>query len=248
MVRHLVGWGLACLVLGARRVRRFIIVVSLAVIASSVGVFVNTLPSVQTRRGAPEWTANPVRRPVPTRVSEVVSRQDSRSTSPAKSGPQVLTKLDVRFGRASAGATVGRGENSARFRLSGYTYPKGPTTSGVVTTFTTAGAPTVRYTRIAGGLKEDIVLTDSAQAARPLDFKVATELTQTHDAGGVLLSRDGAPVYRIPEPFALDASGRRGEVSLEMAGPDWRMKVDPVFVRDADYPITVDPTVLGGDT
>jgi len=104
----------------------------------------------------------------------------------------------------------------------------------------------VRWTSYADRLKEDVVL-----AHRPADDQIVFMLHQrgltfTPDRHGGYLAKDAKGLIRfhVVAPTVKDAAGRSGRATLELPAQSATLRIDPNFLRDAKYPVTIDPTIV----
>lgn len=162
---------------------------------------------------------------------------------PAPKTVALSPRLRPEFSSTRAGATIRSGSASVRFHLLDHPY-EAPRRSAGERVYAAPGSPTVRFDVSSARLKEDIVLANRTSASRPLRFEVVTKgASLVRDDAGWLVSRDGAALWRVESPFAVDAAGRRGDVDVHTAGSRWTYTLDADFVRTAKYPVTVDPTI-----
>ena len=104
----------------------------------------------------------------------------------------------------------------------------------------------IRLTAFPEGVKEEIVLKNPGTpgtATFSLDLMAVT----ARAAGNTvefIETLTGKVVGRIPEPFAVDAAGVRGPVTLTLAGSAVTLAVDSAWLADPArvFPVTVDPT------
>ena len=119
--------------------------------------------------------------------------------------------------------------------------------AGNIATFTDAWTDTDVVVAIgANGFKQDLVLR-SISAPSAFSWTLTSNRNITWDAGlNVLVYSDPAslqPVASIPAPFAVDANGDVGPVTLGWDGAGTvTFTVDAVWRASAAYPITVDPS------
>lgn len=164
------------------------------------------------------------------------------------------------FHRVSAGA--GAEQRWVDFRPLDLTGVAVLRPSGTGTTVTDAG-PNVdlRYEVLAqGGLKEEILLK-SPQAARQFRFEIRMHrlaLRQQSEAGeyvlvpndpGTLPAHEGAPVFTLPEAFAVDSAGRwttdiRTDVVTNGDTAILTLEVPQDWLAAATFPVILDPTVM----
>ena len=97
------------------------------------------------------------------------------------------------------------------------------------------------------GVKEDIILKD-ATAPKSFTFDLAelgaVNATQVGNTVEYIETLTGKVVGRIPEPFAVDAKGVRGPVTLTLAGSAVTLAVDSAWLADPArvWPVVLDPT------
>ncbi|MCR9247428.1 MAG: hypothetical protein NXI31_20550 [bacterium] len=77
--------------------------------------------------------------------------------------------------------------------------------------------------------------------------RIATELVAAPIAAGhqELLFRDltGAAILRYGRAFAIDAAGRRTDVTTAWNGQQVELRIDHGFLAEATYPVTLDPLI-----
>ena len=110
----------------------------------------------------------------------------------------------------------------------------------------------VRYTLASDRVKEDIILANAEALSRAaIRLPKAFDYEATDSAQ--LLVKDaqsGAVAFRMDTPLVYDAEGKEtlAEIVLTDAGEYVRMeyRIDPLFMNDAVYPVTIDPVVHSG--
>lgn len=212
--------------------------VRLAALAVTLVPGLAAVPQAMTSPAAAAAETVRVERPVGT---EAAAFRDSTTAPTPAPAAALLTgaAAPVRFHEGRAGAALA----GLSFELEGFDYGA-PVEIDGVTTYAKPGLPTVRYSQSGDRLKEEVVV-DRAQAASALRFKVdAPGLTWAPSGGGFTLhDRFGAPVYIVEAPFAIDAAGKRGEVTATRTADGLELRVAPAFVAAAAYPMTIDPTI-----
>lgn len=161
--------------------------------------------------------------------------------------------------------TVTGGEDSVRYRaslpvpLNGLPLPNdvAPVSDGTHVTYPGLyDGVDVRYTLLAGGVKEDIVLTEQGAPNRFAFVLDAPGLrADLQDDGSVTLSRGGQVRFRIPAPFMVDSAdepdgdGARSDAVSYQLIEVARVKVliieaDQAWLDDPArvYPVYVDPS------
>ena len=107
----------------------------------------------------------------------------------------------------------------------------------------------VRYTLASDRVKEDIILANAEALSRAaIRLPKAFDYEATDSAQ--LLVKDaqsGAVAFKMDTPLVYDAEGKEtlAEIVLTDAGEYVRMeyRIDPLFMADAVYPVTIDPVV-----
>jgi hypothetical protein len=190
------------------------------------------------------------------------------SDEPGKAFETKRGPVMVRFSDSSVLGdlvTVTGGEDSVRYRaslpvsLDGFTLPNdvAPVSDGTHVSYPGLyDGVDVRYTLLAGGVKEDIVLTAPGAPNRFAFVLDAPGLrADLQDDGSVTLSRGGEVRFRIPAPFMVDSAdepdgdgARSNAVSYQLIEVA-RIKV---LIIEADqgwlddparvYPVYVDPS------
>ncbi|MFH1055786.1 MAG: S8 family serine peptidase [Candidatus Altiarchaeota archaeon] len=101
-------------------------------------------------------------------------------------------------------------------------------------------------------LKEVIILNNDS-APRRFEFVLTlAKLQLKEEAGGYgFYDRNNVRVFGFSQPYMYDARGRRGKVSDELSWESrdylYTMTLDEKFMKNARYPVVVDPTwSLGG--
>jgi hypothetical protein len=122
---------------------------------------------------------------------------------------------------------------------------------------------TARYTAMADRLKADYILADKTvwESGNPLVFAFqhgldspnasqsdTLQLTKTEE-GEIILDNGGAEIFRLPAPAIQDNSGNTAKGSFtvdQITEKTFKLSINipSEFLDKANYPITVDPTVL----
>lgn len=107
----------------------------------------------------------------------------------------------------------------------------------------------VRYTVMSDRVKEDIILSNAEALSRAaIRLPKAFEYEMT-DAAQLLVKdvQSGEVVFMMDAPLVYDAKGKEtlAQVVLTDAGEYVRMEyvIDPLFMADAVYPVTIDPVI-----
>ncbi len=123
-----------------------------------------------------------------------------------------------------------------------------PVISGDTATYANAWPSTDLRVRVfPEGFKEDIILkTSAAPPSFTFDLAELGAVTPTQVGNTVeyIETLTGKTVGRIPEPFAVDAAGVRGPVTLTLDGSAVTLAVDSAWLADPVrvFPVIVDPT------
>ncbi|MBI3969440.1 MAG: hypothetical protein HY329_27665 [Chloroflexi bacterium] len=105
----------------------------------------------------------------------------------------------------------------------------------------------VRWTSDGGRVKEDLELRRRPTGDR-IVFELATDgLTFVPDAVGGYSAQiaGGEKMYYLLALTVQDSRGRDGAATLHLSATSTEIGLDPSFLSTADYPISVDPTIVG---
>jgi len=140
-------------------------------------------------------------------------------------------------------------DNKVRFGLAkgvylDYALPGTPVFDDL-TSIITDGDITYRHTSVPEGVKLDIILQSAVQSSFSFPTQL-TAVTATVEKNSLLYveTLTGQIVGRIPSPYAVDAKGKYGEVTLSYDGNSVVFTVDSAWLNDQAraFPVTVDPT------
>ncbi len=104
------------------------------------------------------------------------------------------------------------------------------------------------YTVEEGTIKEKIVLYQQPKK-NYLSFKIAypqLRLIKGENGYHVLELKSGREVFFLPKPFTFDSAGIRGKTTLKVKNQQAIIKIDPDYLKEARYPIIIDPTIKIG--
>ena len=110
----------------------------------------------------------------------------------------------------------------------------------------------VRYTLASDRVKEDIILANAEALSRAAIRLPKTFDYEATDSAQLLVkdAQSGAVAFMMDTPLVYDAEGKEtlAEIVLTDAGEYVRMeyRIDPLFMADAVYPLTIDPVVHSG--
>ncbi|AVX21580.1 hypothetical protein SAMN02745885_01671 [Carboxydocella sporoproducens DSM 16521] len=100
----------------------------------------------------------------------------------------------------------------------------------------------LEYTNGTTGIKADIVLKGPGH---PAEFRIPAYpkgCNMVQFGQEIVFEAGGQLVGRIPAPFALDASGEVGPVTLQLDGNEIVLIPDASWLANATYPARIDPT------
>jgi hypothetical protein len=154
--------------------------------------------------------------------------------------------FQVRVGSTAASPVrIARGNDYIIYRLQEATLSSA-FVSGHAVRYASALTETDKHHTVTrNGLKESLILR-SPRAPASFSYLVETNLRIAQAANGLTFSRTGGePVFFVPNPVAVDATGRRIEnmtYTLAPAGSATRLSVARPSVAGLAYPIKIDPT------
>ena len=163
-----------------------------------------------------------------------------RTTGPSSTEIQLLADPT-----GGVGATLRRKGGMISFFLLGTEGAGVERAGGEEVVFSVYGVMRVRYLLLPDRLKEEIIL-ERPPSANVFRFRYRERgLMRLEEGGGVrYLGENGEELFSIPPPLAWDASGVQGAVYMRLEGEELHLVVDPEFLAQARYPLTVDPTVV----
>ncbi len=107
----------------------------------------------------------------------------------------------------------------------------------------------IRYTYTWAGLKEEFILNQNVFSALPeqsdvrIDFTLSSDFSITNQGSRVLFSDNNAPQFVLENLYAHDAAGRLTKLVHTTNGNSFQLKVPIRFLRNATYPVVIDPTI-----
>ncbi len=104
------------------------------------------------------------------------------------------------------------------------------------------------YTVEEGTIKEKIVLYQQPKT-NCLSFKILYPqlcLIKGENGYHALELKSGKEVFFLPNPFTYDSAGFRGKTTLKIKNHQAIIRIDPNFLKEARYPVIIDPTIKIG--
>jgi hypothetical protein len=102
----------------------------------------------------------------------------------------------------------------------------------------------IQYTVSWNWVKQDIILKGPGHP-NTLTFGYGPGyVTLTPSGGAVTISDGNAVLGTIPAPVAVDATGKSIPVAWQIGSSTLEVTLDPAWLEQAVYPVTVDPTVV----
>lgn len=108
----------------------------------------------------------------------------------------------------------------------------------------------LNYSLKFDSLKEDIVL-NRMPASGDFRFEYQKKGVFFTEVGGeyYFFSEDSMEqLFKFQKPTIVDAKGRTGDISLKINDNQIILEPNELFLRNADYPVTIDPVVVGNST
>ncbi|HVZ66924.1 MAG TPA: peptidoglycan DD-metalloendopeptidase family protein [Patescibacteria group bacterium] len=156
--------------------------------------------------------------------------------------------------KADFSLTDDSGKSSLSFTLrqdSNATDSAAPTVNGEELTYpvTVGGVDAVlKYTVTDNQVKEQIVFDKKPDISNDLNIVFDTQVnglkTTSNNGQYNLKSDDGSDNWTIQTPNVVDSKGDNGQIIGVLDGSTYTLKIDKDFLDKANYPITVDPTVV----
>ncbi len=107
----------------------------------------------------------------------------------------------------------------------------------------------VRYTYTWTGIKEEFIVKQNAFSLLPensdvlIDFTLTTDFTATNQGNRLLFADQGAQQFALEHFYAQDAAGRLTQLEYAYNANSFQLKVPVRFLRNATYPVVIDPTI-----
>lgn len=104
------------------------------------------------------------------------------------------------------------------------------------------------YTVEDGTIKEKIVLYQQPKKNQ-FSFKIEypqINLIKEKNGYHALDSKSEKELFFLPNPFTVDSAGTKGKTTLKIKKQLATIKVDPEFLKEARYPVIIDPTIKIG--